>query len=101
MSRPPKIGAAAALPQLTGWQAADGRDAIVKTFKFDDFNAAFGWMTRVAMAADKLDHHPEWANVYNKVVVDLTTHDAGGVTSLDVELARVMDDAASKTGETS
>ena len=98
MSRPPKIGAAAALPQLTGWQAADGRDAIVKTFKFDDFNAAFGWMTRVAMAADKLDHHPEWFNVYSKVEVLLATHDAGGVTALDVELAKVMDEAAAKTG---
>jgi 4a-hydroxytetrahydrobiopterin dehydratase len=101
MSRPPKIGADAALRDLSGWAPAKDRDAIVKTFKFDDFNAAFGWMTRVAMAADKLDHHPEWFNVYSRVEVLLATHDAGGVTSLDVELARVMDDAASKTGETS
>ena len=99
MSRPPKIGADAALRGLDGWAPAKDRDAIVKTFKFDDFNAAFGWMTRVAMAADKLDHHPEWFNVYSRVEVLLATHDAGGVTSLDVELARVMDDAASKTGE--
>jgi 4a-hydroxytetrahydrobiopterin dehydratase len=101
VSRPPKIGADAALRDLSGWAPAKDRDAIVKTFKFDDFNAAFGWMTRVAMAADKLDHHPEWFNVYSRVEVLLATHDAGGVTSLDVELARVMDDAASKTGETS
>jgi 4a-hydroxytetrahydrobiopterin dehydratase len=95
MSRPAKIGAAAALAQLTGWSAADGRDAIVKTFKFKDFNAAFGWMTRVALAADKLDHHPEWFNVYNRVDVQLATHDADGVTELDVQLATFMDAAAS------
>jgi 4a-hydroxytetrahydrobiopterin dehydratase len=95
MSRPAKIGAAAALAQLTGWTAADGRDAIVKTFKFKDFNAAFGWMTRVALAADKLDHHPEWFNVYNRVDVQLATHDADGVTELDVTLAKFMDAAAS------
>ena len=82
------------LAQLTGWAAAHGRDAIAKTFKFADFNAAFGFMTRVAMAADKLDHHPEWFNVYNRVEVMLTTHDAGGVTELDVELAKIMDAAA-------
>ena len=94
MSRPAKIGAAAALAQLTGWSAAEGRDAITKTFKFADFNAAFGWMTRVALAAEKLDHHPEWSNVYSKVEVLLATHDAGGVTALDVTLAKIMDDAA-------
>ncbi len=94
MSRPHRIGAAAALAQLSGWAAAGGRDAIVKTFRFKDFNAAFGWMTRVALAAEKLDHHPEWLNVYNKVEVTLATHDAGGVSDLDVELARLMDAAA-------
>jgi 4a-hydroxytetrahydrobiopterin dehydratase len=94
MSRPAKIGAEAALPQLTGWGAAEGRDAIVKTYKFADFNAAFGWMTRVALAAEKLDHHPEWFNVYSRVEVLLATHDAGGVTELDVKLARIMDEAA-------
>jgi 4a-hydroxytetrahydrobiopterin dehydratase len=94
MTRPPKIGAAAAVGQLTGWVAADGRDAIVKTFKFDDFNAAFGWMSRVALAAEKLDHHPEWFNVYSRVEVLLATHDAGGVTELDVKLAKFMDEAA-------
>jgi len=94
MSRPEKIGAAEAVSQLKGWSAADGRDAIVKTFRFTDFNAAFGWMTRVALTAEKLDHHPEWFNVYNRVEVTLATHDAGGVTSLDVTLAKVMDAAA-------
>ena len=94
MTRPAKIGAAAALAELPGWSAADGRDAITKTFKFADFNAAFGWMTRVALAAEKLDHHPEWFNVYSRVEVLLATHDADGVTELDVTLARIMDDAA-------
>jgi 4a-hydroxytetrahydrobiopterin dehydratase len=94
MTRPQKIGAAAALGQLPGWSAADGRDAIVKTFTFADFNAAFGFMTRVAIMADKLDHHPEWFNVYNRVEVTLATHDADGVTELDVTLAQFMDQAA-------
>ena len=91
MARPARIGAAAALDQLDGWRAVDGRDAIAKTFKFDDFNAAFAFMTRVALMAEKLDHHPEWFNVYNRVEVTLATHDADGVTALDVELARFMD----------
>jgi 4a-hydroxytetrahydrobiopterin dehydratase len=87
-----RIGAAAAAARLEGWSAAPGeRDAIVKTFKFDDFNAAFGFMTRVALKADQLDHHPEWFNVYNRVEVLLATHDADGVTDLDVELAAFMD----------
>jgi len=94
MTRPQKIGADAALEQLTGWSAAEGRDAIVKTFTFKDFNAAFGFMTRAALAAEKLDHHPEWFNVYNRVEVLLATHDADGVTELDVTLARIMDEAA-------
>jgi 4a-hydroxytetrahydrobiopterin dehydratase len=94
MTRPTKIGAQAALSQLTGWSAADGRDAIAKTFTFKDFNAAFGFMTRIALAAEKLDHHPEWFNVYNRVEVLLATHDADGVTELDVKLARIMDEAA-------
>ena len=94
MERPQKIGASEALKQLTGWRAADGRDAIVRTFTFKDFNAAFGFMTRAALAAEKLDHHPEWFNVYNRVEVLLATHDADGVTELDVSLAKVMDAAA-------
>jgi 4a-hydroxytetrahydrobiopterin dehydratase len=94
MTRPTRIGAAAALTQLPGWSAAEGRDAITRTYKFEDFSAAFGWMTRIALAAEKLDHHPEWFNVYSRVEVLLATHDADGVTALDVELAKLMDAAA-------
>ena len=89
-----RIGASAALEKLKGWKAVDGRDAIAKQFKFADFNAAFGFMTRVALKADKMDHHPEWSNVYGKVDVVLTTHDANDVTDKDVELATFMDEAA-------
>lgn len=89
-----RIGAAAAVARLSGWAAAESRDAIVKTFRFGDFNAAFGFMTRVALMADKLDHHPEWSNVYNRVEVLLATHDADGVTELDVKLATFMDEIA-------
>ena len=95
MSRPAKIGAEAALARLSGWAKVEGdRDAICKTFRFADFNEAFGFMTRVALMADKLDHHPEWFNVYNRVEVTLSTHDADGVTELDVTLAQFMDAAA-------
>ena len=94
MTRPTRLGADKALAQLTGWSAVSGRDAITKSYKFADFNAAFGWMTRVALAAEKLDHHPEWFNVYNRVDVTLATHDADGVTDLDVQLATIMDAAA-------
>ena len=94
MSRP-RIGAAAAITQLEGWTIAPNhKDAIVKTFKFDDFNRAFGFMTRVALMADKLDHHPEWFNVYNRVEVTLTTHDAGesgGLSARDAKLAAAID----------
>jgi 4a-hydroxytetrahydrobiopterin dehydratase len=88
------IGAKAAIAQLKGWTETPGRDAIAKSYKFSDFNAAFGFMTRVALKADKMGHHPEWSNVYNKVEVVLTTHDANGVTAKDVELATFMDEAA-------
>ncbi len=89
-----KLGANVAIGQLSGWTARAGRDAIVKTFTFADFNEAFGFMTRVALVAEKMDHHPEWSNVYNRVEVTLTTHDAGGVTQKDIDLARFMDGAA-------
>lgn len=92
-----KIGAAAALEKLTGWSAVEGdRDAIEKTFKFADFKTAFGFMTSSALKAEQMDHHPEWFNVYNRVEVTLTTHDADGVTELDMELAGFMDAVASK-----
>lgn len=89
-----RIGADAALTGLPGWSAVEGRDAIQKRFVFGDFNAAFAFMTRVAMKAEQMDHHPEWFNVYKTVDVTLSTHDAGGVTALDVALARFMDAAA-------
>ena len=82
---------AAAFTKLNGWSEASGRDAITKKFVFKDFNAAFGFMTRVALVAEKLDHHPEWFNVYKTVDVTLSTHDAGGLTELDVTLAEAMD----------
>ena len=85
-----RLGAAAALATLPGWSATPGRDAIAKSFRFADFNAAFGFMARVALVAEKMDHHPEWSNVYNNVDVVLTTHDAGGVTDKGVALARFM-----------
>lgn len=95
MTRPGKIGAEAALATLSRWTMAEGgRDAIRRTFQFKDFNAAFGFMSRVALMAEKLDHHPEWSNVWNRVEVTLTTHDADGVTELDLTLARFMDEAA-------
>jgi len=99
MTRPQKIGAEAALKDLPNWTKAEGpRDAICRTFRFSDFTAAFGWMTRMALTAEKLDHHPEWSNVYNRVEVTLTTHDADGVTELDVTLGRLMDAAARSAG---
>ena len=84
----------AALASLDGWSKVDGKDAITKTFKFKDFNAAFGFMSRAALLAEKLDHHPEWFNVYNKVEVTLTTHDAGGITELDTTTAQKMNSFA-------
>jgi 4a-hydroxytetrahydrobiopterin dehydratase len=80
----------AALKALAGWSDVKDRDAIAKSFKFKDFNEAFGFMTRVALLADKMDHHPEWFNVYNKVDVTLSTHDAGGVTQNDIDMATAM-----------
>lgn len=86
-----KLGAQMAVSQLSGWDVVEGRDAIRKVFQFGDFNEAFGFMSRVALKADQMDHHPEWFNVYNKVDVLLSTHDADGVTTLDLDLARFMD----------
>ena len=81
----------AELDKLSSWSDVIDRDAIAKTFVFADFSEAFAFMTRVALAAEKLDHHPEWTNVYKTVEVTLSTHDAGGVTALDMTLARAMD----------
>ena len=83
----------AALAELDGWQEVEGRDAIQKSFRFADFNEAFGFMTRAALVAEKMDHHPEWFNVYNRVEITLTTHDAGGVSEKDIALARFLDAA--------
>ena len=80
-----------ALARLKGWSEVTGRDAITKKFVFADFKQAFGFMTRAALVAEKLDHHPEWFNVYKNVEVTLSTHDAGGLTGLDVKLAEAMD----------
>lgn len=84
----------AALAKLDGWAMVDGREAIEKSFVFKDFNEAFGFMSRVALKAEKMDHHPEWFNVYKTVDVTLATHDAGGLTELDVKLATFMNRAA-------
>ncbi len=84
------------LEGLEGWEKVDGRDAIRKTFVFADFVEAFGWMSKVALTAEKMDHHPEWYNVYKTVEVTLTTHDADGVTVKDSELAKAMDRMAQR-----
>src|SRR5271163_323170 len=84
-----------ALKRLPDWQLAKDREAITRKFVFVDFDAAFAFMSRVALLAAKMDHHPEWFNVYNKLDVTLTTHDAGGVTQKDIDLATAMDGYAS------
>jgi 4a-hydroxytetrahydrobiopterin dehydratase len=84
------------LADLPGWQDVAGREAIQKTFEFKSFNAAFGFMARTALMAEKMDHHPEWFNVYNKVDVTLTTHSEGGVTELDIKLAKFMNGVVSE-----
>ena len=88
----------AALKELSGWQEVAGRDAIARTFTFRDFNEAFGFMARAALVAEKSDHHPEWRNVYKTVEVVLATHDAGGVTAKDIELAKAMNAIAGRSG---
>jgi 4a-hydroxytetrahydrobiopterin dehydratase len=90
----PKLDAVAreaALKELPNWREVPGRDVIARKFEFQDFNAAFGFMTRVALLAERTDHHPEWMNVYKTVDVRLTTHDAGGLTEKDVRMAKAMD----------
>ncbi len=87
-----------ALQALPGWATTPGRNAIAKTFTFKDFNEAFGFMTRAALVAEKRDHHPEWRNVYKTVEVVLSTHDAGGVTARDIELASAMNAIAGQLG---
>jgi 4a-hydroxytetrahydrobiopterin dehydratase len=96
MTRPARIGAEAALKDLPLWKAADGRDAIVRNLRFKDFAEAFGFMARIALVAEKMDHHPEWSNVYNRVDILLATHDADGVTELDVALAKAIDAASAQ-----
>ena len=78
------------LKRLAGWKMVKGRNAITKTFKFKDFIQAFSWMTAMAIYAEKKNHHPEWFNVYSTVVVTLSTHDSGGVTKLDLDMAQEM-----------
>jgi 4a-hydroxytetrahydrobiopterin dehydratase len=87
-----------ALTGLPGWTGVPGREAITRTFTFKDFNEAFGFMSRAALVAEKNDHHPEWRNVYKTVEVVLATHDAGGVTALDIELAKAMNAIAKQLG---
>jgi 4a-hydroxytetrahydrobiopterin dehydratase len=87
-----------ALEGLSGWSDVPGREAIARSFIFKDFNEAFGFMSRAALVAEKRDHHPEWRNVYKTVEVVLSTHDAGGVTSLDIELAKAMNAIAGQLG---
>ncbi len=87
---------AAALKGLPHWHEVKGRDAIARKFEFKDFNEAFGFMSRAALLAEKMDHHPEWFNVYNKVDVTLSTHDAGGVTENDIKMATAMEAYAKK-----
>ena len=93
------IGAAraSAMLGLPGWQECGDRDAIRKTFRFHDFAEAFGFMTRVALTAERMNHHPEWLNVYDRVEITLCSHDAGGVTQRDIRLAHAIDDAAHMT----
>ena len=84
----------AALAGLAGWTPVPGREAITKSFKFAEFSAAFGFMTRAALKAEQLNHHPEWFNVWNRVDITLSTHDAGGLSSRDVALAEAIDAVA-------
>jgi len=91
-----KIGANALVSQIEGWTVTEGRDAVRKVFKFADFKAAFGFMSQVALKAEQMDHHPEWFNVYNTVDITLSTHDADGVTELDLALAQFIESVAGR-----
>lgn len=96
MTRPSKMALTDVLAELPLWQAVEAKEAISRTFVFKDFSQAFGFMTQIALAAERMDHHPEWFNVYNRVEVVLTTHDADGVSALDVALAQFMDAIAGR-----
>lgn len=87
-----------ALEKLPDWKKVRGREAIEKTYVFPNFAAAFAWMTKIALKAEQMNHHPEWSNVYNKVIVTLTTHDSRAITQLDIDLATYMDKSAGHTG---
>ena len=90
MKKLAKIEVSKKLKSLSGWKMARGRNAITKTFKFDSFVSAFNWMTAIAFYAEQKNHHPEWLNVYNSVDVTLSTHDSGGITQLDIDMAKKM-----------
>jgi 4a-hydroxytetrahydrobiopterin dehydratase len=98
MSRLSASERAEALAALSRWSEVEGRDAIARTFTFKNFNQAWGFMSRVALIAEKLDHHPEWFNVYGRVEVTLSTHDVGGLSELDLRMARAMDTIAGQLG---
>ena len=96
MTAPAVIGAKAACERLADWRPAEGRDAIQRSLKFRTFAEAFGFMAEIALVAEKMDHHPEWSNVYNRVEVLLATHESNGVTERDLKLAEAIDKAAAK-----
>ncbi|HEY4028789.1 MAG TPA: 4a-hydroxytetrahydrobiopterin dehydratase [Caulobacteraceae bacterium] len=96
MTAPALIGAGPACERLPEWRPAEGRDAIVRNLKFSTFAEAFGFMAEIALIAEKMDHHPEWSNVYNRVDILLATHESGGVTERDLKLAEMIDKAAGR-----
>ena len=96
MKKLAKIEVSKKLKRLSGWKMARGRNAITKTFKFDSFVSAFNWMTAIAFYAEQKNHHPEWLNVYNSVDVTLSTHDSGGITQLDIDMAKKMNSESNK-----
>ncbi len=100
MTAPALIGSRPACERLTEWRPAEGRDAIVRSLKFRSFAEAFGFMSEIALVAEKMDHHPEWSNVYNRVEILLATHESGGVTERDIKLAEAIDKAAARRSGT-